>query len=434
MNRRKTETLDTQGVEFLIKYKKRQTVLDAYINQSITRKDAIKKIDVSKSQFKKILKRYKQHGFVGLLHQSINKPSHNAIVNERKQQVLALYKTKYPEFNYVHASEKMAELDNVIVHHATLRNWLLEAKITKPKHKHKAYYKKREPEPCFNDLVQVDGSFHDWFGDGNMHCLMHLVDDSTKTSLAMIFNGETTISALTILKLWCEKYGIPKKLYMDRDSVYKINDKHAVATIEEELRGFDKARTEFAKVCDKLGIQLIYAHTPQAKGRVERKHGLYQDRLVKELRMLGIKTIASANNYILEPGGFLENINAKFTIAPKRNSASLRLTPAELTEIFTIDDSRIVNNDYTIHFKNVVYQLLRPCKVNAKTKVTVKTYIDGKIAICFGKHKLKYKKLDNYTKPRGKRKLQASPYLINFIRNKMGRSSKANASQNYLDM
>jgi len=141
--------------------------------------------------------------------------------------------------------------------------------------------------------VQVDGTFYDWSGDGHMYCLMHFVDDATKTSLAMLFDGETTIAALTILKLWCEKYGIPSALYMNKDSVYRVNDKHAVATIEEELAGNPEPRTNFAKVCDKLGIKLIFANTPQAKGRVERRHAIFQDRFVKELKLLGKSTTPS---------------------------------------------------------------------------------------------------------------------------------------------
>lgn len=174
---------------------------------------------------------------------------------------------------------------------------------------------------------------------------------------------------------------MPKALYMDRDSVYKINDKHAVATIEEELEGHTEARTNFAKVCNKLGIRLIFANTPQAKGRCERRHALFQDRFVKELKLYGITNMERANEFLLKSGGFLEDVNSQFTIAAKEVSTCIKLTKNELYQLFTIDESRIVHNDHTVHFKNVVYQLTKACKVTAKSKVIVKTYIDGKIAI-----------------------------------------------------
>ncbi len=137
---------------------------------------------------------------------------------------------------------------------------------------------------------------------------------------------------------------------MDRDSVYKVNDKHAVATIEDELEGHPEARTNFAKVCDKLGIRLIFANTPQAKGRVERRHAIFQDRFVKELTLFGIKTIEDANEFLTQPNGFLDDVNKQFTISAKEQSTCIKLTETQLYQIFTIDESRIVHRDYTVQF------------------------------------------------------------------------------------
>lgn len=424
----KSTNVDTKGVQLNLKNKLRQKVLDVYINKGLSRKEAIKRIGVSVVQFKRILARYKKEGAAGLTHKQTNQPSHNAKSHAFKQTVINLYKQKYNGWNYAHASDKMAKLDNVIVSEPSLRRWLLQAGITQRKHKKKSYFKKREPRSSFGDLVQVDGTFYDWFGDGHMYCLMHFVDDATKTSLAMLFDGETTIGALTVLQLWCEKYGIPKALYMDRDSVYKINDKHAVATIEDELEGNPEARTNFAKVCDKLGIKLIFANTPQAKGRCERRHAIFQDRFVKELKLYGITNMEKANEFLLKSDGFLEDVNVQFTIAANEVATCIKLTKNDLYQLFTIDESRIVHNDHTVHFKNVIYQITKACKVTAKSKVIVKTYLDGKIAIYIkernNERKLEYVILDEYVKPATHKKAQViSPYLKQFIRSRVGRHS-----------
>jgi transposase len=417
----KGKVIDNKEFKNKLKYKQRQKVLDLYIEHEISRDDAINELKISESQFTKILKRYRQEGLEGLKHKLLNRLSNHASADAYKQHAIDLYITKYNGWNYCHACNKMEAWDNLVVHHNSLRNWLLDEKITKPKHKKKPYFKKREPMARFGDMVQVDGTFHDWFDDGNMYCLIHFVDDATKISLAMFFDGETTVGALTVLKLWCEKYGIPKKLYMDKDSVYRVNDKNAVATIEEELQGYSKARTNFAKVCDKLGIELIFANTPQAKGRVERRHGVFQDRCVKEFKLFGIKNMLDANEYLLKPSGFLDDINSQFTVPAKKASACIKLTQAETYEIFTVDEYRIVRNDYTISFNNVIYQLAKSNNITSKTKVIVKTHIDDKITISRNKYKLEYKVIENRKKPKKRKQLKASPYLLNYIRSQITR-------------
>ena len=335
MKTKKSKTLQNQGVyinkKLTEKERYRKIILESYIRRKLRRKDAIKRLQLSDVQFKRILKRYRRDGDSGLKHKLINQPSNHAISDEFIAKVIKLYRTKYYDFSYVFASEKLLELDNIEVTNTNLRRWLLKSGVSAPQHKYKTYFKKRLPRSRFGELVQVDGTFHDWFEDGNMYCIIHFVDDATKTSLAMMFKGETTLGAMQVLKRWCELYGCPESLYMDKHSVYKIHDKNQKLALDEELAGQKEILTNFGKVCDKLGIKLIFANTPQAKGRVERRHAVLQDRLVKEFRLRNIKTIENANKYILEKDGFLEQINIKFTVpAADSNSVCVRFTQTEL--------------------------------------------------------------------------------------------------------
>ena len=390
----------SQSISAAQKVKFRVMVLQALQDKEIDRATASARIGVTLRQLSRLQTRYKSEGEAGLFHRLIGKSSNNSGDDEMRSKVIGLYKTQYLGFNYVHASELLERRDGIKIHPNTLRYYLLNAGITKPQKKHKEYHKRRQPRERFGELVQMDGSFHDWFGDGQMLCLMHMVDDATGTSLAMVFDGETTNAALHILHKWCTLYGIPDALYTDKDSVYRVNEKQALS-IEEELAGDEQKLTEFGKVCQRLNIDIIYAHSPQAKGRVERKHAIYQDRFVKEIRLLGLSSVPEINDYLLKPDGFTANINAQFTI-PARNSAAtcLKLPPEKLSGYFTIDSSRMVRNDYTISFRNQVYQLERNCSaVNAKSKVTVKIHLDGEMSIHSGVHQLKYSKVDNYQQP-----------------------------------
>jgi hypothetical protein len=157
--------------------------------------------------------------------------------------------------------------------------------------------------------------------------------------------------------------------------------------------------TNFGKVCDKLGIKQIFAYSPQAKGRVERKHQMYQDRMVKEIKLFNLKNMEEVNIFLLKNNGFIAKLNKKFTISAPEGNASINIPEQKLVEYFTIDDSRIIRNDYTIQYKNQVMQLSKHPALRPKTKVTIKTYLDGTITVFSGKYKLTYNVLTNYQRP-----------------------------------
>lgn len=379
------------------KTKLREMIFLAYLDNQIDRDAAVARIGVSNRQFIRLRKRFLADK--SLQHKLCNKASNHSIDAATKSKVIELYKSKYRGWNYEHIHDSLLCRDGIEVSPDTIRNWLLSAKLSLPKQKKPRKYMRREPKAQFNEMLQLDGTFGDFLGDGRMLCLMHLVDDATKTSLAILGEAECTESAMQLLYQWCLKYGVPQSIYCDRHSTYKVNERQKL-TIEEELEGIIVRLSEFGKVCERLGVKQIFAHSAQAKGRVERKHYLYKDRWVKELKLDGIKTIEEANIYLAKDGGFIDKLNGRFTIeAAEARTACVLQTAADLAEQFTINNTRTVRNDYTVQLHNVVYQLPKNTIVNARAKVVIKLYLDGQMAIFAGKNKLKYTIVQNYIKP-----------------------------------
>ena len=261
------------------------------------------------------------------------------------------------------------EREGYQVDHETLRRWLQSAGLWQRQRKSPQHRQRRERKAHFGELVQMDGSHHRWFEDrGEKACLMELVDDATGITLALMSEEETTVAAMRALWAWVDKYGIPRELYVDWKNVYLTKRE---PTVEEQLTG-ELPLTQFGAACKKLGIKIVGANSPQAKGRVERKHGVCQDRLVKELRLEGIRDIEGANGFL---PGFCQRINEKFAVAA-RSDADFHRPVAEgmdLREVFCFEDSRSVSNDWVVQYKNRLLQILRQSNLPpARQRVTVR--------------------------------------------------------------
>ena len=282
----------------------------------------------------------------------------------------------YPELPLLlsNAGEWGYEID-----HETLRRWLIAAELWQRQRRRGPHRRWREPKRCFGELVQFDGSHHDWLGTGVRCCLMNMVDDATGRSLARLEEQETTVAAMQLLWSWIDRYGVPAAVYVDGKTVY-VTDREATA--EEQLAG-EEPLTEFGKACQKLGIRIVLAHSAPAKGRVERKHGVYQDRFVKELALLGITTIAGANA-VLE-GGFVDGLNERFAREPLDPQDAHRAVPEglDLAAVFVFEVTRTVANDWTIRYENRWYQITGPRGhlPRPRTKVTVQRRLDGSLHI-----------------------------------------------------
>jgi len=377
------------------KERRRIRVLERVKMGMMTLKEAAPLMDVSYRQAIRIKKRYTQQGSPGLIHRSRGQESNRKANQAVKEAILKRYEERYAGFGPTFATEKL-EAEGYQIHHETLRRWLLENGLWQRQRKRNQYRQRREPKQRFGEMVQLDGSHHRWFEErGGTCCLMNMVDDATKTTYAILTEQETTEAAMRLLWGWIERYGIPMSLYCDRKSVY-ITDREP--TLEEQLEG-QEPLTAFGKACEKLGIEIITAYSPQAKGRVERSHGVFQDRFVKQLRLLDISSIAAANEVLA--GGFLEDLNRRFTVAPiEAQDAHVKINRrVDLRTLFCFEDTRAVSNDWVVRYANRYFQLKRQkgVEIRANMKVTVAEWLDGSIHILSKNKELLYEELSLQT-------------------------------------
>jgi transposase len=234
---------------------------------------AAEMLRLSYRQTKRLWRRYREAGSAGLKHGNAGRPSNRGQPGKLRRRVLHLIAKKYSggegeRFGPTLAAEHLAEEDGIVLDHETLRRWMLEQGLWSRRRQRKKHCQRRERKPHFGELVQLDGSFHDWLeGRGPRGCLMNMVDDATSTTEARMGKEETIWAAVGVLRSWIENYGVPRALYTDWKNVYQRK-----ATSGEQLRG-EVAVTQFGRMCQKLGIRIIAASSPQAKGRVERNHG-----------------------------------------------------------------------------------------------------------------------------------------------------------------
>ena len=373
------------------KERRRKVEFEGVRKGRLTIKEAAIRLELSYRHCRRAYKRFREEGDKGLVHRRRGRRSNRAKPQAFKRAVLLRYQERYEGFGPVLAMEKLAE-QGYELGRETLRTWLIEENLYQPQRKRARHRKRRKRKAHFGELVQMDGSHHEWFGQGEpFSCLMDMVDDATGTTVALMGGQETTDLAMKTLWLWCRRYGIPKALYTDKKNVFVTDRK---PTLEEQLAG-QQPLTEFGKACAKLGIEIITANSPQAKGRVERKHGVYQDRFVKELCLQGVTTIEKANELL--QNGFVHVLNRKFSRPPRSKTDFHRPMRAEreLREIFCVEKTRGVANDWTVRCENRFYQILKrntPLP-RPRHKVTVRRLLDGTIQLIYRDKKLKFKEI-----------------------------------------
>jgi len=343
--------------------------------------EAARRVGLGYRQMKRVWRRYREWGAGGLVHRGRGRRSNRGYGAEVREGCLAVYRDRMKGFGPTFAAEKLVEWGVAVVDHETLRRWLVREGMWQRRRKRGPHRQWRQPRARFGELVQLDGSHHDWFGTGERACLMNFVDDATTTTLARMEAEETTEGAMRSLWGWIERYGVPLALYCDGKTVYVTGREPTVA---EQLAG-EPPLTAFGKACAKLGIEIITASSPQAKGRVERKHGVYQDRLVKEFALRGITTI-EAGNALLE-GGFVAGLNEKFAKAPLDPLDAHRPVPEGLglATVFVFEESRCVANDWTVRYSNRYFQITGPKQgmPRPKARVTMQRRLDGSLHILY---------------------------------------------------
>jgi transposase len=361
---------------------KRAGVLARVAAGTLTLTSAAALMEVSYRQAKRLYGRYRAEGAQGLKHRSAGRASNRGTAVPVRARVLALIKEKYggrvdERFGPTLAAEHLASEDGIVVDHETLRRWMLAAGLWSRARKRSPHRRRRERRAHFGELVQLDGSFHPWFEDrGPQSCLLTLVDDATGRTLGRFGAQETIWAAVGVLRAWIERYGIPRALYTDWKNVYVRRPNQA-----ERETGAEPL-TQFGRMCAALGIRIIPASSPQAKGRIERNHGTHQDRLVKKLRRTGVADVDAANAFL--DAAYWAEHNRRFSRSPASADDFHVSVPRgrSLDRVFRLQEIRTVSNDWVVRYANRFLQLERQShRPPARSTVRVFEDIDGALEI-----------------------------------------------------
>jgi transposase-like protein len=356
--------------------------------------NAAELMEVSYGQSRRLWKRYREYGAAGLQHRSAGRRSHRAKAVGFRAKVLGLVRRKYggkagERLGPTLAAEHLESDDGLKVDHETLRRWMLAEGLWSRERKRQQHRKRRERKPHFGDLVQLDGSFHEWLaGSEEKQCLMNMVDDATGKTLSQLHQQETTWAAVDVLRAWVEKYGVPHALYTDWKNVYLREP-----TAKERLRG-EAPLTQFGRMCGKLGVAIIGASSPQAKGRVERSNGTQQDRLIKKLRLYRMRTMPEANRYLRQH--YLPDHNRRFSREPIAAEDYHRKRPnkRKLDAIFRLEEQRIISSDWVVQYQGRLLQIERESRyAPAGGKVLVSEDRQGRLAICYRSRPVKWREI-----------------------------------------
>jgi transposase len=349
-----------------------------------TQAEAARLLKLSVRQVRRIQRKLEQGGDAVLAHGLRGKPSNRRLSLEVRQQILDVYRQRFADFGPTFACEKLAE-QGLQVSPDTLRRWLLAEGLWQRRRRRDPHRSRRPRRACFGELVQMDASIHDWLeGRGSTVVLLSMIDDATSRVLARFYSAGTVHTHMDLLRRWLRLYGRPVALYTDRHSIFEPHEKG---------QALADAETQFGRSLRELDIELIRAHSPQAKGRVERSFGTAQDRWVKELRLAEASTLEQANA-VLER--LLPEHNRRFA-KPARDAADAHRTLGrsfDLNTILSLQEERAVSNDYVIRFRNRFYQLLPPVYPGERGgKVTIELRLDETMAIRFHDHYLSYEEV-----------------------------------------
>ncbi|MBN2831457.1 MAG: ISNCY family transposase [Candidatus Omnitrophica bacterium] len=370
------------------------------LDKSITQAEAADIIGRCLRQVRRIVRRVKREGDSGVIHKSRGKPSNRTLPGRIKHRALKLYKEKYNDFGPTLASEKLFEIDKIKIDDETLRLWLIEENIPYKQRKKRPHRQRRQRKDHFGEMLQIDGLEHDWFEGRGPECVfMGYIDDATGNPFGRFSPYEGTLPAMDSFKHYVEEYGIPASIYLDKHSTYKSTKKQS---IDDQLNNQEHL-SQFARAVTELGVNIIYADSPQAKGRIERLFNTFQDRVIKEMRLKGISSIAEGNRFLKR---YLPVYARRFGVKPAKKGNLHRPLPKDidLNKILCKKTERTLRNDFTVAHDKKLYQIEN--NIRAK-KVILEERTDGSMLI---RHKgaiLKFKEIT--TRP--EKIDQSKPYL-----------------------
>jgi len=365
---------------------RRLHVIEKVLEGGLKQVEAAEILSLSSRHIRRVVKRVKKEGQRGIVHRSRGRPSNRKIPDQLKDKVIKLYRGRYKDFGPTLASEKLLERDGVSLSDETLRRWLIEAGDWKRVRKRRRHRQWRERKGHRGEMVQMDGSHHAWFEDRGDPCvLMGYIDDATGDPFGRFYDYEGTMPAMDSFKRYIRKHGLPLKVYLDGHSTYKSTAK---PTIEEQLEGMEPL-SEFERALKELGVEVSHAHSPQAKGRIERLFRTFQDRVIKEMRLRGIRTIEEGNRFLAE---YLPVYNKRFSVRPREKEDLHRALPRglDLDAILCMKTERTLRNDFTVAHNRKLYQIEEATKA---TKVIVQDRMDGSMKITYQGHPLRFREI-----------------------------------------
>ena len=357
-----------------VKELRRVHVIRQAMDKKLRQRKAGALLGLTVRQVRRLLKRVRAEGDAGLAHRGRGKPSNRRIPEKVQTKALKLYAQRYGDFGPTLAAEKLAERHGITISAETVRGWLLAKGVThfqRRKRPHRAW---RERKAHVGELVQLDGSHHDWLeGRGPRGVLMAYIDDASSRVYARFYEYEGTIPAMDSFRRYIQRYGMPLAIYADQHTTYQSP---AQPTMEEQLAGVDPT-SQFGRALGELGVALIAAHSPQAKGRVERLFQTFQDRLIKELRLAGMATLDEANRFL---EGYLPIHNRRFAVPPAQAADLHRPRPAhwELDRILCLKTTRCLRKDFTVAHQRGLYQIHETIRA---PHVLVEERVDGTMRI-----------------------------------------------------
>lgn len=381
-------------VSMSVRELKRLRVVQEAIARHITQRSAAEVLGLSQRHIRRLVRAVRVEGERGLVHKSRGKPSNNRIREQIRARAIGAYKEGYIGFGPTLASEKLKERDAIEISEETLRKWLIEEGLWSRKRKRKPHRRCRERKECFGQMLQMDGSHHDWLeGRGPELVLMGYIDDATGNVFGRFYDYEGTVPAMDSFKRYTRKYGLPQSVYLDKHPTYK-STAHAK---EEELE--ERPLSQFERALKELEVTLIHADSPQAKGRVERLFGTLQDRLIKEMRLKGVKTKDEANLFLKT---YLPVYNRKFRV-PAVNSADLHVSlrkGLDLDDFLCIKTNRVARNDNTVSLNGRLFQIEEPVD---SAHVEMQQRLNGRLVIKADGRALRYTEIQPVAKPLRKR-------------------------------
>jgi transposase len=355
-------------------------------DKRMTQKEAARMLKLSVRQIKRLFRAYKTRGAKGLVSARRGKPSNHQLDEQVKQEALDLLKEKYEDFGPTLAHEKLTEVHGLAMSRESVRKLMIAEGMWRSKRaKMPPAHQLRERRACLGELVQIDGSDHDWFEGRSPKCtLLVYIDDATGQLLELWFvPDETFFAYCEASRHYFEHYGKPVAFYSDKHGIFRVNQPRPL--------GLSSGLTQFGRAMQELDVQIICANTPQAKGRIERVNQTLQDRLVKELRLRDISDIASANAYLPE---FQVDFNHRFAVQPRSRHNAHRpvLKTENLDLILTHQKSGTLSKNLTVQYNKIIFQIQsdRPAYTLRNAKVTICENDKGAVTILYNNKPLSY--------------------------------------------